>query len=140
MFLCVAKKLPLVMTSHSDHLSDEDHASDILRHHYGTLSQCFHYSADIAQLLHREEVVSKTTLSTAQSLLKDEASFFLLKEIRHAVHTDYHKLKMFASVLLHFENQYIAMQPNFILCANAILRDYSKCMYIVICCTITLMI
>ena len=140
MFLCVANFQPLAMTSHSDHLSDEDRASNILHHHYGTLSQCFHYSADMAQLLHGENVISKETLSVIQSLSKDEASFVLLKEVRHAVHTNYHNLEVFASVLLHFENQCIAMQSNFILCVNAILKDYSKCVYIVIYCTITLVI
>ena len=145
--LCVAKKLlqmkasnfqPLAMTGHNDQMSLKDHASGILRHHYGTLSQCFHYSVDMVQLLHGENVISEAILFATQSLSKDEASFLLLKEVRHAVHTNYHNLEVFARVLLHFENQCIAIQPNFILCANAILKDYGKCMYIVIYCTITL--
>ena len=129
---------PLATTGHSNQISLKDRASDILRHHYGALSQYFHYSVDVAQLLHRENVISEAILSPAQPLLKDEASFLLLKEVRHAVHTNYHNLEKFASILLHFENQCIAMESNFILCANAILKDYSKCMYIVIYCTIIL--
>ena len=110
---------PLAMTGHSDQMS---RASDILRHHYGTLSRCFCYSVDIAQLLLGEKVISEATLSTVQSLSKDEASFHLLKTVRHAVHTDHHNLEVFASVLLHFE--------NLVPCAKTILKDCGKCVHI----------
>ena len=102
----------------NDQLSDEDRASDILRYHYGTLSQCFYYSVAVQQLLHGEKVISKATLSTAQSLSKDETSFLLLKAVRHAVHTNYHNLVVFASILLKF--------TSCVPCANAILEDCSK--------------
>ena len=107
----------------NNQLSDEDRASDILCRHYGTLSQCFYYSVDVGQLLHGEKVISKAILSTAQSLSKDEASFLLLKAVRHAVHTNYHNLVVFASVLLKLSRS--------VPCANAILEDCGK--YIMIC-------
>ena len=102
----------------NDQLSNEDRASDILCCHYGTLSRCFYYSADMGQLLHEENVISKAILSTAQSLSKDEASFHLLKAVRHAVHTNYHNLVVFASVLLKF--------TSCVPCANAISEDCGK--------------
>ena len=44
-------------------------------------------------------------------------TFLLLKTVRHAVHTDYHNLEVFASVLLKFSS---------VQCAKAILNDYGK--------------
>ena len=102
-------------------LTDEDHASDILRRHYGSLSQYFRCPVSVAQLLHGENVISKATLSTAQSLSKDEASFLVLKAVRHAVHTNYHNLVVFANVLLKFTSS--------VPCGNAILKDCGKLHY-----------
>ena len=112
------KTLDNVSEVMNDQLNDEDRASDILCHHYGTLSQCFHYSVSVAQLLHGEKLISKAMLSTAQSSSEDEASFLVLKAVRHAVHTNYHNLVVFASVLLKFTSS--------VPCANAILEDCGK--------------
>ena len=48
------------MTNHS---SLEDHASDILHCHYGTLSQSLQYPIRVAELLCGERFISETTLS-----------------------------------------------------------------------------
>ena len=121
----VANVQEVVMTSYSSH---EDHASDILCCHYGTLSQSLHYPIRVAQLLCEERVISQTTLfnvkTTAQSHSEKEAIFLLLKAVRHAVHTNYHHLEMFASVLLKFTST--------VPCANAILKDYGKYKMLVI--------
>ena len=104
------------------HSSREDYASDILRGHYGTLSQSLDYPIKVAQLLCGERVISQTMLSDvkirAQSPSEKEAIFLLLKAVRHAVHTNYHNLEVFASALLKFTCN--------VPCAKAILKDYSK--------------
>ena len=122
---CLARKFPddqmtvdNVLEVVNDQLTDEDHASDILCRHYGTLSQYFHCPISVAQLLHGEKIISKAALSTAQSSSEDEASFFVLKAVRDAVHANYHKLVVFASVLLKFTSS--------VPCAKAILKDCGK--------------
>ena len=47
-------------TPMTSHISHEDHASDILRCHYGTLSQSHQYPVRVAQNLWEEEVITKT--------------------------------------------------------------------------------
>ena len=73
----------VVMTSHSSH---EDHASDILRCHYGTLSQSLRYPVRVAQYLYGEGVITKTRLAiieyTAKSPSTRKALFVLLQAIR----------------------------------------------------------
>ena len=109
----------VAMTSHS---SCEDHASDILRYHYGTLSQSLRYPVRVAHYLYGEEVITKTRLAiikyTAKSLSTSKALFMLLGAVRHAVHTNYHHLMIFASVLLKFTSN--------VPWANAILEDCGK--------------
>ena len=94
-------------------------ASDILRCHYGTLSQCLKYPVSVAQLLHDEGVISNEVLASirdeARSQSEDNALFVLLQAVRHAVHTNYHNLEVFASVLLK--------QTINVPCANAIIQD-----------------
>ena len=109
-------------TDHSDFKNPEDYASDILRCHYGTLSQSLQYPISVAQLLHEEQVISQRSLTitkfTAQTFSNEEAIFLLLKAVRHAVHTNYHNLEVFASVLLKFTSN--------VPCANSILKDCGK--------------
>ena len=109
----------VAMTSHS---SCEDHASDILRCHYGTLSQSLQYPVRVAHYLYGEGVITKTRLAimkyTAKSLSTSKALFMLLGAVRHAVHTNYHHLMIFASVLLKFTSN--------VPCASAILEDCGK--------------
>ena len=97
-------------------------ASDILRCHYGTLSQSLQYPIRVAELLCGEGVISQTTLfnvkTTAKSHSKKEAAFLVLKAVRHAVHVNYHHLEVFANVLLKFTSN--------VPCANAILTDCGK--------------
>ena len=97
-------------------------ASDILRCHYGTLSQCLKYPVRVAQLLHDEGVISNEVLANVQNKLcsqsEENALFVLLQAVRHAVHTNYHHLMIFASVLLKFTSN--------VPCANAILKDCGK--------------
>ena len=106
----------VTMTSHS---SCENHASDILRCHYGTLSQSLRYPITIADSLYREGVISNFVLATIKHTAKSpsagKALFVLLQAVRHAVHTNYHNLEVFASVLLkHTSN---------VPCAKAIIHD-----------------
>ena len=107
------------MTSYSSH---EDHASDILRCHYGTLSQSLQYPVRVAEMLCGERVISKVTLSTVKSTAKShseaEALFVLLRAIRHAIHSNHSNLVIFASVLLKFTSN--------VPCAKDMLKDYGK--------------
>ena len=97
-------------------------ASDILRCHYGTLSQSLQYPIRVAELLCSERVISQTTLfnvkTTAQSRSEKEATYLVLKAVRHAVHVNYHHLEVFVNVLLKFASN--------VPCANVILKDYGK--------------
>ena len=106
----------VAMTSHS---SCEDHASDILRCHYGTLSQSLQYPVRLADYLYGEGVITKNRLEiikyTAESPSAEKALFILLQAVRRAVHTNYHNLEVFASVLLK--------QTSNVPCANAIIQD-----------------
>ena len=114
----------ITIKSHSSH---EDQASDILRCHYGTLSQSLQYPVSVARLLHRDQVISQTRLTimkfTAQSFSDEEAIFLLLKAIRRAVHNNYHNLEVFANVLLKVTNN--------IPCANAILEKCNEYIFII---------
>ena len=118
---------PNVQEIASDHKSHEDQASDILRCHYGTLSQSLQYPVIVARLLHRDRVISRTRLTivkfTAQSFSDEEAIFLLLKAIRRAVRNKYHNLEVFANVLLKVTNN----MP----CVNAILEDYSEYIFVI---------
>ena len=109
-------------TGHCDYKNPEDCAIEILRHHYGTLSLSLQYPISVAQLLHKEQVISQRSLTiikfTAQTFSKEEAIFLLLKAIRHATRNNYRSLEGFASVLLKFTSN----AP----CANSILKDFGK--------------
>ena len=115
----VANVQEVVMTSYSSH---EDHASDILRCHYGTLSQSLQYPVRVAHDLYGEGVISNGILVTikyiAQSPSAEKALYVLLQAVRDAVHTNYHNLKLFGSILLK--------QTSNVPCANAIIQDYCK--------------
>ena len=94
-------------------------ASDILRCHYGTLAQSLQYPLRVAQLLCGERVISKTTLAIMEneqwSQSEEKAISVLLRAVRHAVHTNYHNLVVFASVLLRISSN--------VPCAKAILNN-----------------
>ena len=121
----VANVQEVVMTSYSSH---EDHASDILRCHYGTLSQSLQNPIGIAELLYVERVISETTLSFAKnkqhSQSEEKAIMVLLQAVRHAVYTNYHHLMIFASVLLKFTST--------VPCANAILKDCGEYVHVIL--------
>ena len=122
---CLAQKFPnnegelVLQEVVPDHqISLEDSASDILRYHYGTLSQYLHHPINVAQLLCEEKVISDTTLSYVQDSgrSQSERKTILLKALRSAVHISHHNLEVFASVLKHSsENVKIG---------NAIFNDY----------------
>ena len=84
--------------------SYEDHASDILRSHYGTLSLSLQHPIRIAELLCGERVISETTLSIVKnrqcSQSEEKAMLVVFKAVRHAVRTNYQNLILFAGVLL----------------------------------------
>ena len=106
----VANVQEVVMTSYSSH---EDHASDILRCHYGTLSQSLRYPVRVAHYLYGEGVITKTRLAiikyTAKSLSTNKALLMILGAVCHAVHTNYHLMMIFASVLLNFTMYHVLM-------------------------------
>ena len=106
----------------TSYCSHEDHASDILRCHYGTLSQSLQYPIRVAELLCGERVISETTLSVIKnkqrSQSEEKAIIVLLHAVRHAVHSNYSNLAIFASVLLKFTSN--------VPCAKAILKDCGK--------------
>ena len=109
------------MTGRSSH---EDRASDIFRCHYGTVSQSLQCPVRVSQLLCEERVISDKTLSIVKSAAQspsdegEKSTYLLLKAIRHAIHTNYNNLKVFASVLLKFANN--------VPCGNALLKDFGK--------------
>ena len=117
--ITVANVQEVVMTSYSSH---EDHASDILRCHYGTLSQSLQYPVRVAEIICGERVISQAAFSMvkriAESYSEAEALFVLLRAIRHAIHSNYSNLGVFASVLLKLTSN--------VPCANAILKDYGE--------------
>ena len=117
----IVEELP--PTDHKEQISSENCASNILRCHYGTLSQSLQYPVRVAQLLYEEGVISKARFTivkyTAKSQSTRKALFVLLCAIRHAVHIDYHNLMILGSVLLKFTSN--------VPCAKAILKDYGKC-------------
>ena len=100
-------------------MSHEDHASDILRYHYGSLSRFLYNTFCVAQILFREKVLSEETLKAIEVIERSESErrIVLLKAIRHAVRNNYHNLEVFASVL-RIENAQVA---------GLIFNDYSKC-------------
>ena len=91
----------------------EDHASDILRCHYGTLSQLLQYPIQIAELLHGEGVISDATITISTDPLMS-----LLKAVRGAVHRNFRNLKVFSSVLQRFCDN--------IQLGDVIMNDYSR--------------
>ena len=97
-------------------------ASDILRCHYGSLAQSLQYPLRVAQLLCGERVISKTTLAIMEneqwSQSEEKTISVLLRAVRHTVHTNYHNLVVFASVLLRISSN--------VPCAKAILNDCSE--------------
>ena len=111
-----------VITTTANQTSPEDHASDILRFHYGSLSQSLGHPLGVAKLLYVENVISAKTVSTMKSTIEslsgEKATFVLLKAIRQALHAKYHNLNIFISVLLKFTNNV----PH----AIAMWKDYGK--------------
>ena len=103
-------------------MSHEDQTSDILRYHYGSLSQSLYYTSYVAQMLCGEKVISEETLKAVEVIERSESErrTVLLKAVRHAVHNNYHNLEVFANVLriTTIENAQVA---------GLIFNDYSKC-------------
>ena len=118
-FLYLALLQRTLTRSVNHHMSCEGLASDILRYHYGSLSQSLHYPSFVAQMLYIERVISEENLKAVEVVEQPESKrTVLLKAIRDAVHKDYHNLEVFASVLLiTSENTQVA---------GLILNDYSK--------------
>ena len=119
--LNVLVAIPEVVLYNSSQMSREGHASDILRYHYGDLSLYLYNPVYVAQLLCGEKVITLTECSTIESpeLSQSERITIILRAIRYAVHTSYHNLEVFASVLQ-------TVPENFQL-ASAILKDCRKC-------------
>ena len=84
-----------------DEMSKEDCASDILRCHYGSVSQSLQDPVSVARLLHGEKTISQDTLTSVESTRRSpvEKRTILLTWVRGAVHTNYCSLWVFGSVL-----------------------------------------
>ena len=107
-------------SGHNNEINQKDHASDVLRCHYGSLSQSLQHPIPIAQLLCTEKVISERIITSIedQSRSLSEKRTVLLQSIRIAVNTDHHNLEMFVGALLKFTEN--------VPLANAIKADYSK--------------
>ena len=102
--------------SYSDHDCHEDHASDILRCYYGTLSQSLKYPISVTRLLHEEGVISESILDCMETC--EQPVTLLLNAVRKAVHNNYKNLKVFATVL--------QKSVDNIQLGDAIMKDYGK--------------
>ena len=111
---------PQANTGHNNEINQKDCASEVLRCHYGSLSQSLQHPIPIAQILHTEKVISERILNSIkdQSRSLSEKRTVLLQSIRFAVHTDRHNLEMFVGALLKFTEN--------VPLPNAIKADYSK--------------
>ena len=85
-------------------MSNEDRVYSILRSHYGTISQSLQDPVSVARQLYGEKIIPEETLAAVEStkLSPVEKTAVLLKSIRAAVHTNYHSLWIFGSVLQKF--------------------------------------
>ena len=102
-------------------MSNEDCASEILRCHYGSLSQSLCEPVRVAQILQREKVISDVTLIRIESieLIGSEQRTVLLSAIRGAVLKKYTNLYVLARVMQFF--------PQNSQLASLILKDCGKC-------------
>ena len=89
-----------VTTGHNDQMNREDHASDILRCHYGALSQSLRCPIQVGQFLYGEKIISETEVVSMETC--NQSVMVLLKAVRYAVHTNYQNLKVFGIVLQRF--------------------------------------
>ena len=82
-------------------MSNEDRVYSILCSHYGTISQSLQDPVSVARRLCGEKIIPEETLAAVESteLSPVEKTAVLLKSIRAAVHTNYHNLWIFGSVL-----------------------------------------
>lgn len=102
-------------------MSNEDCASEILRCHYGSLSQSLCEPFRVAQILRKEEVISGVTLITIEciELIESEQRTVLLSALRGAVLKKHTNLDVLARVMQFF--------PQNSQLATLILKDYGKC-------------
>ena len=93
-----------VVSCTGDQMSPEQCASDVLRYHYGTLSQSLHDSISVGWLLCDQDptIISEETLSSLEYSSQSVIKGAVLKGVRHAVHINHHNLEVFASVLKRF--------------------------------------
>ena len=115
-FFCLAQENQLQEITKICLASHEDHASDILRCHYGTLSQSLQYLISVAQLLHGEGVISESILDRMETCKQPVT--LLLNTVRKVVHNNYKNLEVFANVL---QKSVVNKQLG-----DAIMKDYGK--------------
>ena len=102
-------------------MSNEDCASEILRCHYGSLSQFLCEPVRVAQILQKEKVISDVTLMSIECIvpIESEQRTVLLRAIRGAVLKKYTNLNVLARVMQFF--------PQNSQLATLILKDCGKC-------------
>ena len=115
-FFCLAQDNQLQEITKTCLTSHEDHASDMLRCHYGTLSQSLQYPVRVVQLLHEEGVISESILDRIETCKQPVT--LLLNTVRKVVHNNYKNLKVFANVL--------QKSVDNIQLGDAIVKDYGK--------------
>ena len=82
-------------------MSNEDCVYSILHSHYGAISRSLQDPVSVARRLCGEKIIPEETLAAIKSteLSPVEKTAVLLKSIRAAVHSNYHNLWIFGSVL-----------------------------------------
>ena len=117
----------MVPLDQSETTSYEHSAISIFQRHFGGLQQSLWNPISVARILHDEKIISEIVLNSVESpsqTLEDRRTI-LLTALQYAIHTNYRFLEVFAEVLKFTENVPLA---------NAILKDYSKCVGIYYTC------
>ena len=112
----------------SDRISYEHNAISIFQCHFRRLQQSLQNPISVARFLHNEKIISEAVLNSVKSASQTlgDRRIILLTALQDAINTNYQFLKVFAEVLLKFTEN--------VPLANAILKDYSKCVCIYCIC------
>ena len=112
----------------NDRTTYEHSAISIFQRHFGRLQQSLQSPISVARFLHDEKIISEMVLNSVKSASQTlgDRRIILLTALQDAINTNYQFLKVFADVLSKFTEN--------VPLANAILKDYSKCVGIYYTC------
>ena len=115
----------MVPLDQSERTSYEHNAISIFQRHFGRLQRSLRYPISVARILHDEKIISEMVLNSVESPSQTlgDRRIILLTVLQNAILTNYQFLEVFAKVLKFTENVPLA---------NAILKDYSKCVWVFI--------